>query len=106
MRKIVLADGAGWFDADAAKKFKSATYMTSSGQEMCLATREPGWWETLYLTAHGRFVLVRCHECCNPEDDSVFEIDEKKAAQWLLANGYQEELKKRDMRREEKELEL
>ena len=106
MRKMVLTNGTGWFDADAAKKFLPETDFTGSGREVCLATREPGCWETLYLTAGGSLVLHRYYEDHHPEVEYVYEIDKDDALRWLLLNGYQEQLKKLELEPEENALEI
>jgi hypothetical protein len=106
MRKIVLTGGTAWFDADAAKEFKPTTYIANSGREACLATGVPGFWEALYLTPGGSFVLVSYCEDGRPENEQIVEIDRESGARWLLENGYQEELKKLEMGPEESALEI
>ncbi len=107
MKKIPLTDNSGrWFDMDSAKEFRPDSFVSQSGEEVCRVTGLPFLWETLYLTEHGSFILIRtCDRYC-PEAEGVVEMDPKSAVQWLIANGHQEEVKKLDLASEESQLEL
>jgi hypothetical protein len=71
MRKVVLSDNSGrWFDADSARAFEAESILSSSGQEICRARGIAGLWETLHLTEHGSFVLVRSYEGYAPDAEA------------------------------------
>ena len=108
MRTIALTDGSGrWFDLESAKGFEADSYISRSGEEVCRTTGLSELWETLYLTQQGSFVLTRCCErYYYPEAEGAVEMDPTSAAQWLIANGHQEELKKMEMASEESQLEV
>jgi hypothetical protein len=107
MRKVVLSDNSGrWFDGDRAKAFEAESIISSSGQEICRATGVPGLWETLYLTEHGSFVLVRSYDGYAPDAEGAFEMEVRDAVRWLITNGHQEEVKKMDLASEERQLEI
>lgn len=105
MNKIALSDGR-WFDADEARVFKATSYMNGAGEEVCLATRDPYLWDTLYLTKHGKFVLVRTCTQYAPDAEGAYEIDWDEGVRWLIQNGHQDKINSLEMQAEERRLEL
>ncbi len=108
MKKIPLTDTSGrWFDMDTASAFKADSYTDAQGNVVCRATGHPEVWETLYLTLKGTFILIRDDGGdFVPGSSGAVVIEPERAAEWLIANGHQEQVKKMDMEKEERRLEL
>jgi hypothetical protein len=98
MPKITLTDNTGrWFDVDAAKRWVEAKVYADDGTPISCATRNSWEHETLFLTRAGTFI-IHCLNERNPSLASFTEYDAKKAIQWLLQNGYPDDLAKLDYR--------
>jgi hypothetical protein len=108
MKKIPLTDNSGrWFDMDSARALKADSYTDQQGNKVCRATGHPEVWETLYLTLKGTFILIRDDGGeFVPGSSGAVEMDPERAVEWLIANGHQAEVKKLDMEKEERRLEL
>lgn len=101
MKRIALSDGSGhWFDIDAAKSWKESV----DDNERDRRDREDPQEEKLYLTSNGSFVSY--HWSWNMRDGLYFPMDQEKATRWLIANGFQSEIPKLDLRPEERQLEV
>src|SRR5260370_36118633 len=89
MKKIPLTDNSGrWFDMDSAKEFRPDSFVSQSGEEVCRVTGFPFLLETLDLTEHGSFILIRtCDRYCT-DADGVVIIDRNEADQRLIAHGH------------------
>jgi hypothetical protein len=94
MRKITLTDNSGrWFDADAAKRWDEATVCADDGTPISVATRNSWEHETVFLTRAGT-IIMHCVNERNPTLASFVEYDTKQAIQWLLQNGYPDDVAK------------
>lgn len=101
MKKIPLSDGSGnWFDIDSAKSW----WAYVDAEEQVRREIEDPQEEKLYLTANGTFILYHWH--WHMGDGLYHTINHERGAQWLIANGYQEELAKLELTPEERRLEL
>lgn len=100
MRKITLTDNSGrWFDLDAARRWDEATIQADDGTPISRATGSSWEHETLYLTSNGTFVMHFFTEH-NPTLPSFVEWEPRQAVQWLLANGYPDDVAKLDFGRD------
>ena len=94
MTRITLTDNSGrWFDLEAAYRFDEATVLADDGTPISRATGNSWEHETLFLTTHGTYI-IHFQNDRNRSLDSFSEYDPKKAVQWLLANGYPDEVAK------------
>ena len=87
MNRVSLNDNSGrWFDLDAANRWDEAIMRADDGTPISRATRNSWEHETLYL-AQGAFIMHFFNER-NPSLSQFVAWDDKKAVQWLLANGH------------------
>ena len=99
MRKTFLTDNsARWFDLDASKTFREAV-VVHEGAVISRATGNSWEHETLYLTQGGSFIICFSNDhtdLANLSEPQYEEWGEKKAIQWLIANGHFEKVSQMD----------
>jgi hypothetical protein len=96
MNRITLADNSGrWFDIDAARRFDEKGMLAEDGTFVSLASGNSWEHETLYLTTNGTYIMHFFNDH-NPSLSQFQLYDEEKGVQWLLRNGYADDVKKHD----------
>jgi hypothetical protein len=101
MTKVPLSDGSGnWFDIDVARVWEERIDPDEQLRRDCHDPQE----EKLYLSTPGTFILYQWH--WRMAVGLYHAIDQERAARWLIANGYQQELTKLELSPEERRLEL
>lgn len=99
MSKITLNANSGrWFDLDSAKRWDEARVYADDGTPISLATQNSWEHETLFLTRAGRFIM-HCLDEHNPSLASFVEYSLEKSVDWLLKNGYPDDVAKLDYKR-------
>ena len=91
MKRINLTDGSNkWFDLDRAQRFEEDTHWNGNNM-VSVATGSWTEHEALYRTASGWFILNAWSQW-EGSRETWERISEPTAFDWLLKNGYPEEV--------------
>ena len=85
MKRITLDDGR-WFDREKAHQWVEGTWHDGRNF-ISLATNDQWDHETLFRTTGGKWILYQWSDR-QGSDESWFEIDNDRAARWLVKNKY------------------
>jgi len=91
MKRIALTDSSGkWFNEDSAEEFDESSEWNGSNH-ISMATRSQTEHECLYRTTSGKWIL-HCWSEWQGVMETYREIDDERAAAWLVINEHESEI--------------